>query len=65
MAAFAGALGVRLGGPTLYPDGMEEYPFWGDGRTELKASDLSAAERLTLRSALIFVLFIWSMGIWL
>ena len=65
MAAFAGALGVRLGGPTLYPDGMEEYPFWGDGRSELKASDLSAAERLALRSALIFILFIWSVGIWL
>ena len=65
MAAFAGALGIRLGGPTEYPDGLERYPYWGDGRTELDSSDLLAAERLALRSALIFVILIWSVGIWL
>lgn len=65
MAAFAGALGIRLGGPTEYPDGPESYPYWGDGRTELDSSDLLAAERLALRSALIFVILIWSVGIWL
>jgi len=65
MAAFAGALGIRLGGPTEYPDGPESYPYWGDGRAELDSSDLLAAERLALRSALIFVILIWSVGIWL
>ncbi len=65
MAAFAGALGIRLGGPTEYPDGLEMYPFWGDGRAELFPLDLLAAERLALRSALIFVMIVWSAGIWL
>ena len=52
MAAFAGALGVRLGGPTGYEDGVENYPFWGTGRADLDSLDLLAAERLALRSAL-------------
>ncbi len=31
-AAFAGALGVRLGGPTVYPYGASERPWLGGGR---------------------------------
>jgi adenosylcobinamide-phosphate synthase len=31
-AAFAGALGVRLGGPTVYPYGLSARPWLGDGR---------------------------------
>ena len=30
-AAFAGALGIRVGGPTRYPDGLEIRPTLGDG----------------------------------
>lgn len=58
MAGFAGALKIRLGGPTLYPDGMEEYPYWGDGRAELERRDLGRAERLALVSTLVFALFL-------
>lgn len=32
-AAFAGTLGIRLGGPTRYPHGSEERPVLGHGRT--------------------------------
>lgn len=32
-AAFAGALGIRLGGRTVYPHAVEERPALGDGRT--------------------------------
>lgn len=31
-AAFAGALGVRLGGPIAYPYGVSDRPWLGDGR---------------------------------
>ena len=59
MAGFAGALQIRLGGPTLYPDGMEDYPWWGDGRAELDWRDLRRAELLALISSLIFILFLY------
>lgn len=59
MAGFAGALRIRLGGPTLYPDGMEDYPRWGDGRAELDRRDLRRAELLALVSALVFILFLY------
>lgn len=58
MAGFAGALRIRLGGPTLYPDGMEEYPSWGNGRAKLDWRDLRRAEILALVSALVFVMFL-------
>ncbi|EIE97711.1 cobalamin biosynthesis protein CobD/CbiB [Saccharomonospora glauca] len=32
MAAYAGALEIRLGGRTTYPDGVRELPVLGDGR---------------------------------
>lgn len=65
MAAFAGALRIRLGGPTWYEDGVEDYPYWGTGKMELSISDLVAAEHLALRSALAFAAIAWSMGIWI
>ena len=65
MAAFAGALRIRLGGPTRYEDGVENYPYWGTGKMELNISDLIAAEHLALRSALAFAALAWSLGIWI
>lgn len=45
-AAFAGALGVRLGGPTQYAHQLEIRPTLGDGRPP-KVSDLARAVRLS------------------
>jgi adenosylcobinamide-phosphate synthase len=44
-AAFAGALGVRLGGRTVYAHGTEERPVLGEGRAPVCA-DVRAAVRL-------------------
>ena len=45
-AAFAGALGVRLGGPTQYAHKLEIRPTLGDGRPP-RRSDLARAVRLS------------------
>lgn len=45
-AAFAGALGVRLGGPTQYAHQLEIRPTLGDGRKP-EAADLIASVRLS------------------
>ncbi|KUI23183.1 cobalamin biosynthesis protein [Mycobacterium sp. IS-1496] len=45
-AAFAGALGVRLGGPTQYAHELEIRPTLGDGRSPVVA-DLRRAVRLS------------------
>ena len=58
MAGFAGALKIRLGGPTRYSDGVEQYTCWGDGRSELNARDLFRAEWLARLSAVTFFLLL-------
>jgi adenosylcobinamide-phosphate synthase len=45
-ASFAGALGVRLGGPTQYAHQLEIRPTLGDGRTP-DVDDLARAVRLS------------------
>jgi adenosylcobinamide-phosphate synthase len=45
-ASFAGALGVRLGGPTQYAHELEIRPTLGDGRPP-KVADLARAVRLS------------------
>ncbi|WP_320671313.1 cobalamin biosynthesis protein [Patulibacter defluvii] len=47
-AAFAGALGVRLGGRNVYGGRVEERPELGDGRAP-EPADLERAARLSLR----------------
>jgi len=42
-AAFAGALGLELGGPRAYDGEMHDLPRFGDGRRELTASDILSA----------------------
>ena len=64
MGAFAGALEIRLGGPTVYDGVPEPYPFWGDGRAELTSGDLLRAERLTAASTFVFCILL-IIGVWL
>ena len=45
-AAFAGALGIRLGGPTVYPYGPSQRPWHGDGADPTPA-DVRRAARLS------------------
>ncbi|MBT0565344.1 cobalamin biosynthesis protein [Williamsia sp. CHRR-6] len=47
-ASFAGALGVGLGGPTVYPHRVEQRPRLGDGRAP-EVSDLRAAVSMSRR----------------
>jgi adenosylcobinamide-phosphate synthase len=46
-AAFAGALGVRLGGPLVYQGAAEFRPYLGDGRAATP-DDVERAARLSL-----------------
>jgi adenosylcobinamide-phosphate synthase len=50
-ACAAGALGLRLGGPTVYPDGEVDKPWLGDGRAEAAAADVRRCCRLVICSA--------------
>jgi adenosylcobinamide-phosphate synthase len=45
-AAFAGALGFSLGGPRAYEGEVHDLPAFGDGRSELTASDILRALEL-------------------
>ena len=57
MAAFAGTLGIRLGGPTVYNGQTEDNPYLGTGRTVLNAADIRRAQWLCILSAVIFAFF--------
>lgn len=65
-AAFAGALGVALGGPRSYEGEMHDLPRFGDGRSDLTASDILsalvlywAAMNLLLGLAIALALLLW------
>jgi adenosylcobinamide-phosphate synthase len=45
-AGFAGALGFALGGPRSYEGAVVDLPTFGDGRSDLTASDIVAALKL-------------------
>lgn len=63
MAAGAGALGLRLGGPTHYNGELRERPFLGCGRPP-KGFDIDRAIAL-LRRALVLWLIVIALGGWL
>lgn len=50
-AAFAGALGLSIGGPVSYKGIPADYPWIGAGRTEATVKDLSLAIRLMWMTA--------------
>lgn len=50
-AAFAGALGLRIGGPVSYKGILSDYPWIGSGRAEATVSDLALALRLMWMTA--------------
>lgn len=50
-AAFAGALGLRIGGPVSYKGILADYPWIGSGRSEATVSDLALALRLMWMTA--------------
>lgn len=56
MAAFASALGLRLGGPTVYDGATENNPYLGMGRAALIAHDIRRAQWLSLLSSATFTL---------
>lgn len=53
----AGALGLRLGGPLQYPDGLLEKPWLGDGSPDATGNDIRAACRLVLWAAWVSIGF--------
>jgi adenosylcobinamide-phosphate synthase len=54
-SAFAGALGVRLGGPTYYKEGRKDSPYIGDDINPLNAESISDANKI----ALVLSFFSW------
>ncbi|MDD5598405.1 MAG: adenosylcobinamide-phosphate synthase CbiB [Victivallaceae bacterium] len=54
MAAFAGALGVQLGGPTRYKGEWKQYPYWGIKHSELNINHIGQAKKLAVLAAVIF-----------
>lgn len=57
-AAAAGALGLRLGGPSSYFGKVVDKPYLGDGVCEPKAEDIIKTNHLILVATSIFVVFL-------
>ena len=65
-AAFAGALGITLGGPRAYDGEMHDLPTFGDGRSDLTASDILSALVLywAAMNALLGITIVLALGLW-
>ena len=63
MAAGAGALGLRLGGPTRYHGVMSEKPVLGEG-LPARGLDIYRAIRLVQRALIIWLVVITVVGVW-
>ena len=56
-AAFAAALGLKLGGPAVYGDLCFDHPWLGDGTPDAKPAHIVLAVRLMWHSVIVFTLF--------
>lgn len=56
-AAVAGALGIRLGGPSNYFGKIVEKPYMGDSGRDLEPRDIKKTNQLVVSGSLVFVLF--------
>lgn len=56
-AAMAGALGLKLGGPSCYQGIPRAKPWIGDGRTDANARDIRRALRIYRRAAVLLLVF--------
>jgi adenosylcobinamide-phosphate synthase len=54
-AAIAGALGIRLGGPSVYNDIRSDKPFIGDPQRNVSFDDISSTSKIVVVSAIISV----------
>jgi adenosylcobinamide-phosphate synthase len=64
-AAVAGALGIRLGGPSSYFGTMVDKPYLGDGQRPPTADDIRAGNGLMLVGSLIFFLLLVALHLFL
>ncbi|MFA7183488.1 MAG: adenosylcobinamide-phosphate synthase CbiB [Victivallales bacterium] len=62
MAAFAGALGVQLGGPVCYDGVWEQYPGWGIKYEEPGIKQIARAGKLALVTTVVFSLLLAAVG---
>ncbi|NVM56826.1 MAG: cobalamin biosynthesis protein CobD [Desulfobacterales bacterium] len=59
-AAFAGALGIRLGGPNLYEGRLVEKPYVGQAIRSVEMEDIKTATSLMIVSAFIWFIMCWA-----
>ncbi|MCK4727437.1 MAG: cobalamin biosynthesis protein, partial [Desulfobacterales bacterium] len=59
-AAFAGALGIRLGGPNLYGGHLVEKPYIGQETHPVQIEDIRTATTLMIISASIWLIVCWA-----
>jgi adenosylcobinamide-phosphate synthase len=57
----AGALGIKLGGPTTYPEGTVDKPWLGDGNEEVGPNHIKRSCRLIYRSSWVALLLMASL----